>query len=163
MKNLVGQIGLLVIGLALLVIVYQLYGQQVINSFSVGEEHTMYVENVAVAVTVAKTEEERKQGLSGVEGLREQAGKLFIFDRPDTYGIWMKDMLFPIDIIWISEDLRVVDIHENVSPDTYPTIFSPREPARFVLEANAFFVDSFAINVGDRVTLPPDEVPLDLR
>ena len=38
-----------------------------------------------------------------------------------------------------------------------------REPARFVLEANAFFVDSFAINVGDRVTLPPDEVPLDLR
>ena len=67
----------------------------------------------------------------------------------------MKDMTFPIDIIWIDEQFRIIYIKEQVDPSTYPDTFAPDSPARFVLEMNSFFVESFQINVGDKLTVPP--------
>src|SRR4051812_34888171 len=51
---------------------------------------------------VAKSETERQKGLSGRKSLSQNQGMIFIFDHPDKYGFWMKDMLFPIDIIYIN-------------------------------------------------------------
>ena len=79
---------------------------------------------------------------------------LFVFDANDYHGIWMKDMRFPIDIIWIAEDKTIVEITRNVAPETYPTIFKPPRPVRYVIETNPYFAESFSINVGDTVELP---------
>ena len=107
---------------------------------------------------------ERIAGLSGVSGLRDLEGKLFIFDADGKHGIWMKDMLIPIDILWIDKNLKVIHIVENASPDSYPhTVFSPPLDARFVLEMNAFFVSSLKIKVGDTLTLPPSLIPEDIK
>jgi len=106
-------------------------------------EHAFYVE-------VADTAEARTRGLSGREMLSSQHGMLFIFDDVQRHAFWMKDMNFPIDIIWIDERWRVVDITYGARPDAFPEIFSPRVPVRYVLEVNAG--EARDIKIGDDVT-----------
>lgn len=98
---------------------------------------------------LASTEAEREKGLSGVSELAPNQAMLFDFGREGLWGIWMKDMMVDIDILWISSGYRVVHIVKNVSPETYPQIFKPDKPARYVLEIPAGTVDSKNINVGN--------------
>ena len=131
--------------------------------FGADTEYTIYLGSKAMSVTVADEQEERIQGLSGTKSLSDFGGKLFIFNTDDMHGIWMKDMLFPIDIIWIDKDLVVVDFVSNADPSSYPKVFAPKVPARFVLETNAFFVDTTKIAIGDRLVLPPGILPKDIE
>lgn len=96
----------------------------------------------------AVTEEEKAKGLSGKNELAENEGLLFVFDKNDRWGIWMKDMLFPIDIIWFDENKKVVFMEENIKPESYPWIFSPDVPARYILEVPAGFVSKNKIEKG---------------
>ena len=125
--------------------------------------YTVFIDEVPVIVNIADSSAERQQGLSGVTSLGEQEGMLFIFDQSDRYGMWMKDMVIPLDIIWIDVEQKIIHIEENVQPDTYPKTFSSPMPARFVLEVPAFFVDSFKIRLGQRLQLPTNLVPKDLQ
>jgi len=162
MKKIIFDVLVLIVALVTIVFVYKTYGER-IGIFLFGEQPgTMYVASTPVSVTIADETAEHQQGLSGVEELGEFEGMLFVFPEEDYYGMWMRDMLFPIDIIWINNNLKIVHIEENVSPDTYPDTFAPTEPARFVLEVNAFFVRNANLQVGNPVTLPPTAVPTDL-
>ena len=102
---------------------------------------------VELAVTVA----ERTQGLSGRQSLDEGTGLLFIFDKSGQYPFWMKDMNFPIDIIWLGEDFRIVSIEKNVSPKSYPKTFGGDKEARYVLEVVAGFSEMNNLKVGESV------------
>lgn len=62
------------------------------------------INNKLYKVKIAETEEEREKGLQGIENLLEDEGMLFIFEEPQTVGMWMKDTLIPLDIIFINED-----------------------------------------------------------
>jgi uncharacterized membrane protein (UPF0127 family) len=62
---------------------------------------------------------------------------LFTFDYPDMYAFWMKDMEFPIDIIWLDDSFKIVHVESGVSPQSYPKIFRPTKESSFVLEVNA--------------------------
>ncbi len=93
----------------------------------------------------------RAQGLSDLPGLPENGGMFFAFEKNDLHGFWMRNMLFPIDIIWIGEDFKVVHIEKNVRPDSYPTIFFPKRLARSVLEVSAGFTDKTGLKIGDPV------------
>ncbi len=125
--------------------------------------NTIFINNQAIQVSIADNDEERRQGLSGVTRIGDNEGKLFIFDKAGYYGIWMKDMLFPIDIVWIDEEFKIVHIEQNVTPETYPSSYNSPVPARFVLELNAFFIDTYKIQLGDRVSIPTIDLPEDLR
>src|SRR3989344_9077893 len=70
-------------------------------------------------VRVAETQSARERGLSGTRALAPTAGMLFEFPTNALHSIWMKDMLIPIDIVWLSDEFLVVDIRENVSPDSF--------------------------------------------
>ena len=142
---------------------YKNYSETFINTLTGNPHRTMYVDNLAISVTVAKNKEDRQKGLSGTRSLDELQGKLFVFEKEDYYGIWMKDMNYPLDILWIDNNFEIIYIEEDVEPSTYPTIFTPKKPARFVLEMNSFFTESFNIKVGDRVTLNPIDIPHDLK
>ncbi|MDO8537023.1 MAG: DUF192 domain-containing protein, partial [bacterium] len=96
----------------------------------------------------------RARGLSGRESLNEGEGLLFLFDGFGNYGIWMKDMKFAIDIVWIKND-RVVGFAENVAPEPGKELWSlklhyPPEPVDKVLEFNAGSVQRSGIKIGDR-------------
>lgn len=91
-------------------------------------------------IEIADTDAKRELGLSNRPSLPEDSALLFIFPTSDTWGIWMKGMHFPIDIIWLDANYRVVYSAENVSPESYPNVFKPSTPARYVLETNAGFI-----------------------
>lgn len=111
-------------------------------------------EKTPLRVTVVGTDADRTRGLSGTPTLAPTEGMLFVFPSDDFHGIWMRDMLFPIDVAWVSRDGIIVDIASNLPPQSFPRVFEPKEPARFVIEANAYFFDTWSIRIGDKVTLP---------
>src|SRR3989339_720000 len=76
-----------------------------------------------------------------------------IFNKIGVYHFWMKDMNFPIDIIWIGEDYKIVYIKENALPESYPEKFNPNQPALYVLEINAGMVSENEIKIEDFVFL----------
>lgn len=153
-------VGILLVGLWY---VYATYYNEIYDWFGVRVTHSLFIEEVFFSVTVADEPQEWRQGLSGVSNLPDQTGLLFIFDESDFFGIWMKDMLIAIDIIWLDADGVVVHIEENITPDTYPTTYSPPTPARYVLEVPAFTVESFRITVGQQAKIPTELIPKDLQ
>ncbi len=100
---------------------------------------------------VADDAEERERGLSGTPALAPNGGVLFVFPDERMHAIWMKGMLIPIDILWISASSVVIDLREDVSPDSFPAIFAPASPARFVVELSAGAAKAFGIKVGDKI------------
>jgi len=104
-----------------------------------------------IQAEVMRTQDELRQGLSGRETLSEQNGMWFDFGAPGRWGIWMKDMKFPIDIIWVDEKMQIADIKTDISPETYPEIFLPVRNASFVLEVPAGTVEKYALGVGNQV------------
>ena len=109
--------------------------------------------STVIPVTIADTDESREQGLSGTPTLAPGTGKLFIFDHPGKYSFWMKDMNYPIDIVWIDEEWKVVSITEAVSPLSYPMTFYPSEPVRYVLEVNAYEAVPLNLSIGTQLHL----------
>ena len=107
------------------------------------------IKDTEVSALVADTLLERRRGLSGREALPEDTVMLFIFSAPERAGIWMKDMLFSIDIMWIDADRRIIHIVENASPDSFPEVFRPLTDAKYVIEASAGFVAENDIALGD--------------
>ena len=102
---------------------------------------------------IADTDEKRSQGLSGRGKLEETQGMLFLFPQKDMYAFWMKDMLFPLDLIWIDED-TVVDISENVPipfTATYLPRYQPKAPVNRVLEVNSGLTKKYGIIPGMKV------------
>jgi uncharacterized membrane protein (UPF0127 family) len=103
---------------------------------------------VSMKIETADEEAERVQGLSGRDSLCSKCGLLFVYDQPTFIRIWMKDMKFSIDIIWIDAGGKVIKIEKNVSPKTYPKVFSSDKKANFVLETRAGFADDHGVKVG---------------
>lgn len=115
------------------------------------QKHKLIVGKTEIFVDIADTLGERTEGLSGRGALPANEGLLFIFDTNDKHAIWMKDMKFPIDILWIDEQFIITDIVENISPSSFPEIFEPQNPARYVLETNAGWARQNNINDGDKI------------
>ena len=112
---------------------------------------TVQVGGANIIVDVAITGEQRSLGLSGRSGLKANEGMLFVFDYPNKYSFWMKDMNFPIDIIWIGENLRVVYIKKDARPELYPETYGPDKDTKYVLEVVAGFADKNNLKEGDKV------------
>lgn len=109
-----------------------------------------------IEVEIMRTPEEQTRGLSGKESLAGNAGMLFVYEESLIPSFWMKDMNFPLDIIWIGEDKKIVDITENISPETFPNTFKPKVPVQYVLEVSAGWAESHAIEVGEAVKFEND-------
>ena len=108
-----------------------------------------------IQAEVAATLEARAKGLSGRRVLKPGQGMLFVFDRADYYPFWMKEMRFPIDIVWIDNG-QVVDFAAEAPPDHRPErpVYKPRAPASLVLELPAGFVQKYGLKMGDKAELP---------
>jgi hypothetical protein len=111
---------------------------------------------VTVSAEVARSLQEKVRGLSGRAPLKANQGMLFVYDRPQVIGIWMKDMKFSLDILWIHEG-RIVKIEKRAPPlkpggaeQVYTAV------GDMVLEVPAGFADQNKVREGDpvQVTLP---------
>ncbi len=115
------------------------------------EVNAVVLANKTYSVEIADTNTERQRGLSLHTPLLENQGMLFVFNQDDFHGFWMKDMLFPIDILWIDSNLKVVHIEKHVSPETFPKVFYPTSKSRYVLEISSGQVDKSNIKIGELV------------
>ena len=113
--------------------------------------------DASYSVDLAVLPDERRQGLSGRETLAPHEGMLFVFEEESVLHFWMKEMRFPLDIIWIDAQCRMVDVAADVpmpppdaSNDEIPRVQSP-SPARFVLEVNAGEAARQGLSPGDPV------------
>ncbi len=113
----------------------------------------LQIGNATISVEVVATEATREQGLSGRASLPPNSGMWFVFDQEDVWGIWMKGMRFPLDIVYVDNGKNIATVYKNVSPDTYPEIFYPTKPARYVLELPAGFADAHGIAEGNKVVV----------
>ncbi|MFQ6135862.1 MAG: DUF192 domain-containing protein [Candidatus Hydrothermarchaeales archaeon] len=120
------------------------------NSIDVSFENGQHI-NVEVANTLGTM----RNGLMFREDLGTMEGMIFMFEREDLYAIWMKNMRFSIDVIWLDEDLRIVHIEEDAPPcenGACPS-YLPEVPAKYVLEVESGFVEQNGIAIGERVSL----------
>jgi uncharacterized membrane protein (UPF0127 family) len=88
-------------------------------------------------VILADTEELRVKGLSNRNELEKNKIMLFVFEKKDFVGIWMKDMLFNIDIVYVDENWTVINYFDDIAPSTYPSIYYSLSPAKYVIEMNS--------------------------
>lgn len=110
--------------------------------------------NKSYDVEVATTFEARTQGLMNRDTIGVADGMLFVFEKPGIYPFWMKDVRFPLDIIWIMND-RVVYVVESAEPSPEPpyNTYTPTEVANFVLELPRSTVLRDGIQVGAEVEI----------
>ena len=102
-----------------------------------------------IRVLIADTPASRERGLSGMLSLPAGEGMLFLFDHSEKFGFWMPQMNFPIDMVWIDQSWRVVDVTHGATPASYPkTVFYPRVPAHYVLEINDNSANEWGIASG---------------
>lgn len=106
---------------------------------------------------IVRTPEAHAKGLGGRAEIPHDYGMLFVFQKADTYSFWMKDMLVPIDILWLHDDGTILKIDREISPSTYPsTTFSAPANVRLVLELRAGEAQRHGWSVGDTIALPKD-------
>lgn len=106
-------------------------------------------------VLVVSDDASRQKGLGGKDSIADNEGLMMNFSSDSKWGIWMKDMKFPIDIVWLDSNKKVVDIVKNVKPDEPTgTVHRPRKPARYVLEFKAGTVDNKAIHINSQAAIP---------
>ena len=104
---------------------------------------------VPLKLTVSRTEAERELGL-GVRGsLPADEGMIFVFDTPGLYKFWMKDMHFPIDMIWLDQNFKITYIVPRVATSTFPEEFTSDTPSLYVLETSAGYAEANHLSVGE--------------
>ncbi|MFZ3044117.1 MAG: DUF192 domain-containing protein [Minisyncoccia bacterium] len=108
---------------------------------------------VSLKIEYATTPAARTTGLGGRTNVPEDYGMLFVFPWDAFYGFWMKDTLVPLDMFWLDAQGRVVSIASDVPTSTYPFVFYPSAPARYVLETAAGFARAHNIATGTPLQL----------
>jgi uncharacterized membrane protein (UPF0127 family) len=134
---------------------YALIGCDDENRLEKNDVVRVVFDNVRVNSKVADTPEKKAKGLMFHNKLRENEGMLFIYDSEGVHKFWMKNVFFPIDIIWIDSSLTVVYIKKNAPPCTTVQcqIYTPPVTAKYVLEVMANFTEKYEIKVGDQAEI----------
>lgn len=123
----------------------------IFSAVSRSNNEFLSINDTELTYELVHTDEDRRLGLSHRESLDENNAMLFKFNNVGDHGIWMKDMKFNLDIIWLDADKRIVHIEENVAPETYPKSFRSPTHSLYVIEVNAGTVASHNFTIGDSV------------
>ena len=112
------------------------------------------IDHFKIFVDIALTDKQKQDGLSVKNFMNENDGMLFFLGDPTKTSFWMKNMHFPIDIIWLDENFSIVHIEEELKPCTMPFYcpsYKPLNESLYVLETIAGFANNHHLNVGDRI------------
>lgn len=103
-----------------------------------------------IAIAIADTEAKRSRGLMRQRSLGYDRGMLFIFDEPNTTGMWMKNTPLPLDIVFVAPDSQIVNIARRTTPFSEKNI-APDAPSTFAVEVRAGFADKFSLAPETRI------------
>lgn len=120
-----------------------------------GSLHKFQLGDSEFTFEVVNTPASKTKGLSG-RGKIGSDGMLFVFDQSDLHGIWMKDMEFDLDLIWVADE-EVVDITSKILAPQDESghfdlpIYRPSIPSKIVIEVEAGFVESNQVELGQQL------------
>jgi uncharacterized protein len=103
-----------------------------------------------IAIEIADNNFETTRGLMDRSTMSDNQGMLFIFPDNTKRSFWMKNTRIALDIMYVTEDLRVESIQKNAVPFSEASLPS-RGKAKYVVEVNAGFSDVYRIQEGTRV------------
>jgi len=119
------------------------------------------VNGFELTADIAITDDEKTKGLAIKDNLKENESMLFVYEQPTRLGFWMKDMKFPIDIIWLDSNGTVVHIEHNLQPcvsilNTGSSIlncptYTPDKDSLYVLETIAGFSQKHDVKIGTNI------------
>ena len=123
---------------------------------------TVQLDDKLLQVYLADTEPRKMRWLlwEAQDFLANDKGMLFVFDEPGTRSMWMKNMQFPLDILWFDENGNVVSIEKNVPPCITPlevmsckSVGVSADNAQYVLELTAGYVDKYGVTENSQLQL----------
>jgi len=107
---------------------------------------------------LALTDNARSKGLAGTKDINPDEALLMAFPSDGMWEIWMKDMNFPIDVVWLDKDRKVTTTVKNIPFDESTKVkHQPKTPARYIIELPAGTVDEEVIKIGDVAVFQIDE------
>ncbi len=106
------------------------------------------LESTCLRLEFANTPAQQERGLGGRDSMPYKQGMLFVLDGNNDACFWMKDMRFPLDIVWLNSNKQVVKIEAGLKPDTYPQSYCPDQQANYVLEVNSGLAAQNHIKIG---------------
>lgn len=118
-----------------------------LKGYLIIDQYTMFVD-------IALTDKQKQEGLSIKNSLNENEGMLFFLEEPSKASFWMKNMHFPIDIIWLDANFSIVHIEKELPPCTlafYCPSYKPLKESLYVLETIDGFANDHHLKVGDKI------------
>lgn len=113
-------------------------------------------QQLSIKVDIAVTEADRQTGLMFQTQLASDHGMLFVFNDQAIRGVWMKNTLIPLDVIFLNDQAVIVSMLTKLQPcqqSPCPS-FSSEQPASYMLEMNAGFISEHQIKIGEKLSLP---------
>lgn len=101
-------------------------------------------------IEIARTVEEKNKGLMFRGAMDSDNGMIFFFPDEQPRKFWMRNTLIPLDMVFISSDMEVVDIIQLAQPHD-ENIRSSTEPAKYVLEINGGQAIEHDIKIGQKI------------
>ncbi|HWY79637.1 MAG TPA: DUF192 domain-containing protein [Candidatus Sulfotelmatobacter sp.] len=145
----------IIIGFIIILLLFSGYIMYQINTTPLPKSR-ITIDNHSFLIEVATNSAQQQLGLSKRTTLPQNQGMLFIFKTPDRYAFWMKDMNFPLDLIFINNN-KIVTIYQNVpepkNGNTNLPIYTPDESANQVFEINAGLSKQYGFKKGDSITI----------
>jgi uncharacterized membrane protein (UPF0127 family) len=116
------------------------------------ERKSMLINGRSFSVEIARTDEEKSQGLMYRKSLGTYEGMLFVYAQGVSYAFWMKNTELPLSIAFISRDGRIVDI-KDMEPFSETPVY-PASSYMYALEVNMGMFDRLQVRIGDSIALP---------
>jgi uncharacterized protein len=127
------------------------------NSSTARSHYVVTIGSTMVNAESASTPAELETGLMNRTFLNENSGMLFVFPTEQKQSFWMKNMRIPLDIVFITEDMHVLNIYQSVPPcSADPCVsYASNAPIKYALEVNAGLSAQHGITIGDTVLIAP--------
>jgi len=112
----------------------------------------MSIKNITKQTILAKDFKTCNTILNQARGLMfsKQANLLFKFKHSKIVPLHMFFVFYPIDVLYLNEDMEIVEIKENFRPFT---MFNPKTPAKYILELKKGRVSVSKSEIGDKISI----------
>lgn len=120
------------------------------NSYTPGQYVKLGSETFSLEI--ADNDVLRSKGLSSRDSICNRCAMLFVFEKEGDYRLWMKDMNFSIDMVWLDKNKRIIYRKENVSPSTFPETFGPNDnKTLYIIELPAGTFEKLNLDIGQEI------------
>ncbi|MFS8131358.1 MAG: DUF192 domain-containing protein [Candidatus Dojkabacteria bacterium] len=118
-----------------------------------GDRVNIKFNNQTISAVVARSNAKQETGLMSVTSLPEREGMLFVFDDLTQRTFWMKNTLISLDIIYLDEKLKVVNLYDNTAANQTSVVYPSLVPSAYVLELNGGEAKKINLQIGDTLSI----------